>query len=342
MKPVTFLCLLLGFLFSQTSSLRAQTFSLESVKSYPFPTELVSAATGSRIAWAFNEQGKRNVYVAEGPDYTPRKLTSYNEDDGQELTSLAISDDGKWVVYVRGGDHGSNWDDELPVNTLASPVPPKVQIWSVPFAGGEPKAIAEGDAPVISPKSDRIAFVKGGQVWIAPADGSSAAKSLFTVRGTTGSLQWSPDGSKLAFVCDRKDHAFVGVFTNETTPITWIAPSFSRDESPRWSPDGRQLVFVRTSGSGGAPDSILTRKHRPWAIWVADAVSGTGIPTLAGTQNAGRFRTHYARRHKPALGRSKPHCFSVVPGWLAALVFRTRVGRYTFTPYRRTIYGRAH
>ncbi|ADB39278.1 S9 family peptidase [Spirosoma linguale] len=303
MKKFTWLCLLLGiYQFAQ-----AQTFSLESIKSYPFPTELTSAAQGSRIAWAFAEQGKRNIYVAEGPDFAPRKLTNYTDDDGQELTSLSISDDGKWVVYVRGGDHGSNWDDELPVNTLSSPTPPKVQIWTVPFAGGEPKAIAEGDAPVISPTNDpgtpaRIAFIKGGQVWVSPIDGSTAAKALFTARGTNSSLQWSPDGSKLAFVCDRKDHAFLGVFTNETTPITWIAPSFSQDDSPRWSPDGKRLVFVRTPGSGGAPDSILTRKHRPWSIWTADVASGTASQiwqapkTLAGSQPTthGGFNLHWA------------------------------------------------
>lgn len=296
----------MGILLGETSSLLAQPVTLEAVKSYPFPTELTSAATGSRIAWALNEQGKRNVYVAEGPDFTPRKLTQYTNDDGQEITSLSISGDGKWVVYVRGGDHGSNWDDEVSVNTLSEPVPPKVQVWSVPFAGGEPKAIAEGDAPVISPESNRVAFIKGGQVWIAPTDASSAAKVLFTARGTNGSLNWSPDGSKLAFVCDRKDHAFVGVFTNETTPITWIAPSFSKDESPRWSPDGRQLAFVRTSGSGGAPDSILTRKHRPWSIWTADVASGTARQrwqapkTLAGSVPGthGGVNLHWAANNR--------------------------------------------
>ncbi|GAB4020331.1 S9 family peptidase [Spirosoma migulaei] len=302
MKTLTFFCLTLGFFLTQTTRLQAQSFSLEAVKSYPFPTELTSSATGSRIAWAFAEQGKRNVYVAEGPDFTPRKLTNYTDDDGQEITSLSISSDGKWVVYVRGGDHGSNWDDELPVNTTSSPVSPKVQIWSVPFAGGEPKAIAEGDAPVISPKSDRIAFIKGGQIWVSPMDASSAAKALFNARGTNSSIEWSPDGAKLAFVCDRKDHAFVGVFTDEKTPISWIAPSFSKDDSPRWSPDGKRLVFVRTPGTGGAPDSILVRRHRPWSIWTADVASGIASPlwqapkTLAGSvpSTHGGFNLHWA------------------------------------------------
>ncbi|MVM35389.1 prolyl oligopeptidase family serine peptidase [Spirosoma sp. HMF4905] len=334
MKTLTFFCLTLGLFLTQTTRLQAQTFSLEAVKSYPFPNELTSSAKGSRIAWAFAEQGKRNVYVAEGPDFTPRKLTNYTDDDGQELTSLSISDDGKWVVYVRGGDHGSNWDDELPVNTMSSPVSPKVQIWSVPFAGGEPKAIAEGDAPVISPKSDRIAFIKGGQVWISPADGSSAAKALFNARGTNSSIQWSPDGSQLAFVCDRKDHAFVGVFTSETTPITWLAPSFSKDDSPSWSPDGKKIVFVRTPGSGGAPDSILVRRHRPWSIWTADVASGTASQiwqapkTLAGSipTTHGGFNLHWAANDRIVYLSYEdgwPHLYSIASLGGAPLLLTT-------------------
>ncbi|HEU4934338.1 MAG TPA: hypothetical protein VFT48_19770, partial [Pyrinomonadaceae bacterium] len=73
----------------------AQSFTLEQLKSYPFPNELTASATGSRIAWAFNERGARNVWVAEGPDFKARRLTNYETDDGQELTSLALSADGK-------------------------------------------------------------------------------------------------------------------------------------------------------------------------------------------------------------------------------------------------------
>ncbi len=60
----------------------AQEFSFKQVRSYPFPTELTAAATGARIAWAFDEQGARNIYVAEGPNFTPRRLTNYMIDAG--------------------------------------------------------------------------------------------------------------------------------------------------------------------------------------------------------------------------------------------------------------------
>jgi dipeptidyl aminopeptidase/acylaminoacyl peptidase len=249
-------------------------FTISQIKSYPFPNELTAAPTGSRIAWALNEQGRRNVWVAEGPEFRARRLTSYMSDDGQELTSISISPNGKWLVYVRGGDHAANWDESLPVNPVENPAGFKVQVWSVPFEGGDAKALSEGDDPVISSSSDRVAFVKNHEIWISPIDGSSPAKKLFTARGDLGDVVWSPDGSRLAFVANRGDHSWIGIFAADSTPITWIAPSTSRDGSPRWSRDGRQIAFVRSPGSGGAPDSILVPRNTPWSIWIADATTG--------------------------------------------------------------------
>ncbi len=249
-------------------------FTIEAIKSYPFPTELVASATGSRIAWAVDEKGLRNVYVAEGPDFKPRKLTNYANDDGQEITQLSISADGKWVVFVRGGDHGSNWDEALPVNPSFTAEQVKVSIISVPFAGGEAKTLSEGDEPALSPKSDVVVFIKGGQPQTVPIDGSAAAKSLFVTRGSVGNLEWSGDGSQLAFVASRGDHSIIGVFKDANTPINWIAPSFTRDYSPKWSTDNSKLAFIRTPGAGGAPDSILTRRHNPWSIWTAEVATG--------------------------------------------------------------------
>jgi len=256
-------------------SQRAPTsFTVEQIKSYPFPNELTAAATGSRIAWAFNERGLRNVWVAEGPDFQPRRLTNYNTDDGQELTSLSISADGKYVVYVRGGDHGSNFDSSVGVNPTLSPVAIKVQIFSVPFAGGEPKLLADGDEPLISPKSDRVVFVKERGLWVVPIDGASPGRRMFVARGESDSPEWSPDGGRLAFVSNRGDHSFIGIYTSDATPIVYLAPSTSRDSSPRWSPDGKRIAFVRRPGTGGVPEPVLEQRPSAWAIWTADASTG--------------------------------------------------------------------
>lgn len=294
---------------------------LEAIKSYPFPNELATAATGSRIAWVFNEQGQRNIYVAEGPDFNARRLTNYTQDDGQELSSVALSPDGKWVIYLRGGDHGSNWGDELPVNPTFSPIPPKVQIWAVPFSGGESKTLGEGAEPVISPKGDKVAFVKGRQIYTSSLDGSAVATMLFSARGINGSPVWSPDGSRLAFQSNRVDHSFIGIFTDTQTPIVWIDPQYKRDSSPRWSPDGKKLVFVRTNGLGGKPDSILVRKHIPWSIITADISTGeaktlwTAPKTLSGSlpNTHGGTNLHWAANRIVFLSYHDgwPHIYSM-------------------------------
>ena len=253
-------------------------FTVPQVTSYPYTANLVTAQTGSRIAWVLNESGVRNVWVAQGPEFVARRLTSYVADDGQELTNLALSSDGVTVVYVRGGDHDANWPPEAGQQPDPSslPIQPHVQIWAVPFAGGAPKLLADGDDPVISPRGDRVAFIKDHQIWVVPLDGSKPASQLFFARGQSHSLVWSPSGDRVAFVSDRGDHSFIGVFQSDSAPIQYLVPTTSRDNVPQWSPDGRQILFVRQPGAGGAPKTWLEQHPRPWAIWVADAATGAG------------------------------------------------------------------
>src|SRR5262245_56934574 len=86
----------------------SRPFTVEQILSFPSPESLIASPVGSTIAWTFNERGVRNIYIASGPNFEARKVTSYTEDDGQELTQLDFSHDGKTIVYVRGGDHVSN------------------------------------------------------------------------------------------------------------------------------------------------------------------------------------------------------------------------------------------
>ena len=74
--------------------------------SSPFPSELVAAAQGSRVAWVFDAKGVRNVWVADGPDFahTARQLTHYTADDGQPIASLRLTPDGKTAFYALGSE----------------------------------------------------------------------------------------------------------------------------------------------------------------------------------------------------------------------------------------------
>ena len=257
-------------------------FTVEQILGFPSPENLVASAVGSTIAWTFNERGVRNIYVAEGPAFAPRRLTAYREDDGQELTQVSFSPDGATIVYVRGGDHGSNRQGEAPPNPAGSTVQPKIQIWSIAVSGGAPKLVGDGDSPAIAPDSSRVAFVKSRQIWFAPVDGSKPAQQAFFARGTSEAPAWSPDGRTLAFVSSRNDHSFIGLFA-EGEPIRFVAPSTFRDSMPAWSPDGKRLAFLRQPGAGGPPRAPLARQDTPpWSIVVADVRPGGPVTGDAG------------------------------------------------------------
>src|SRR6476469_2291761 len=150
------------------------SFTVDQILSLPTPDNLVASPVGSTIAWTFNERGVRNVYAADGPTFAPRKLTNNKDDDGQELTNLSFSKDGKTIVYVRGGDHGGSRPGDPP-NPNAEPVAPKMQVWAVATAGGPAKLIGDGDAPVISPDSTRIAYTRDRKIFVAPIGGDKPA-----------------------------------------------------------------------------------------------------------------------------------------------------------------------
>ena len=248
-------------------------FSLEQVMSAPFPSNLIAAKKSNRIAWALDQEGRRNIWVAEGPAFTARQLTKYSDDDGQELSDLSFSADSNALVYVRG--EGKNAAGQVP-NPTSNPAGMEQAVWTVPWSGGEPKRVDAGHSPEISSRGT-IAYAKDGQIWLAPLDGTEKSQQL-VVRGQNFDAHWSPDGSRLTFVSARGDHAFIGVYDAAAKTVQFMAPSVDSDGLPVWSLDGKRIAFVRRSAEArDTPQGyfIAPDKPHPWAIWVADAAAGT-------------------------------------------------------------------
>jgi len=271
------LSLALVFILGAALNVRAQggsaPFALEQILSSPFPTEIVAAPKGNRIAWVFVAQGRRNIWVAEGPAFAARQLTPYNADDGQEISGLQFSPDGATLVWVRGGNR--NQAGEVP-NPASDPDGTEQAVWAIGWAGGVPRKLDAGNSPAVSSRGHWVAYVKEGKIWLAPLAVPGKPRKI-EARGQNSSPVWSPDGRKLAFVSNRTSHSLIAIYEPGTDSLRYVAPSVDRDGSPRWSPDSRSLAFVRLPArpSGPAEGTFLTAPDQPspWTIWVADATT---------------------------------------------------------------------
>ncbi len=275
MKRVLLGMIALVMLFAGRSTAQ-QSFTLEQVLSAPFPADLIAAKAGNRLAWSANELGRRNIWVAEGPAFAGRQLTRYSEDDGAELSELAFMSDGNAIVYARGDGKNSAGDY---ANPTSNPAGTEQTIWLMPFGGGAPVKIDAGHSPKASTQG-RIAYARGGQIWIAGTGSSEADKpKQVVVRGKNQPLEWSADGTKLLFISARGDHRFVGIYDLGTQSVKFLAPSVDSDGDAVWSPDGKRVAFVRQPAvPRDTPDGYFIQPDRahPWAMWVADANTGEG------------------------------------------------------------------
>ncbi|MEO5895831.1 MAG: prolyl oligopeptidase family serine peptidase [Vicinamibacterales bacterium] len=220
--------------------------------SNPNPLELVAAKRTDRVAWTAYEEGKRNAYTAAAPSFTPVRLTKFMKDDGTDISTIRISDDGSTVVFLRGtAPNREGWV----ANASASPDGAERAIWAVRTTGGQAWRVAEGAAPELAPDGSSVLFVKDGEIYravISPArplkDKDRAEKAYIKSWGVQSAPRWSPDGKKIAFVTTRQDHSFVAVLDVPSRLIIYLAPSVDFDSNPMWTADGKHVVFTRRPG----------------------------------------------------------------------------------------------
>jgi dipeptidyl aminopeptidase/acylaminoacyl peptidase len=258
-------------------------FTLEQIMSFSFPSELVAATHGGRVAWVFNSKGVRNIWVADGPDFvhSAHQLTRFAADDGQPVASLRLTPDGKTVVYALGSELNDAQESANPESWTKGA---KQQVFAIDVdsKNGSPRLLGDMGCPEegcedieISPDGKWAVWSVKKKLWMASVDGKQQAKELASIHGDSVGPQWSPDGQHIAFVSDRDSHSFIAVYDLGASSIRYVAPSVDRDSMPRWSPDGKWIVFVRTAGEENKLPLIPIRP-KPWSLWIADAETGSG------------------------------------------------------------------
>jgi Tol biopolymer transport system component/C-terminal processing protease CtpA/Prc len=142
--------------------------------------------------------------------------------------------------------------------------------------------------PSISPDRKEIAFVSGGDVWTAPAEGGEA-RLLVSHAATESRPLYAPDGRSLAFVSTRTGNGDLYVLDFASGELRRLTFEDAAEQLDAWSHDGRWLYFSATSrdvggsndvyrvgASGGTPMQVSADRYaNEWSA--APAPDGRGV-----------------------------------------------------------------
>ncbi len=254
-------------LFISFTILQTAVFAQPAISDYlsaPFPSNLVSSKNGNVIAWVFNDKGSRNIYIASADGNNVKKITNYTGDVGMELGDIQLSANGNQIVYVYGNTPNGRGETANPAFLQSST---ESDIYISNTRDQSVRKISTGTSPKISPDDKSVAFISGKQLWLASIEDTSEKPiKLFQSRGSQSAIQWSPDSKKIAFVSNREDHSFIGVYDVLKKEVQFVETSIDLDISPAWSPDGSKLAFIRIPNMHNLLTFTPVRTANPWSI----------------------------------------------------------------------------
>lgn len=229
----------------------------------------ILTATGHALSPSWHPDGNRVVYsdftdagtqIAQVDVWSRRVDMVKSTPRGLNMTP-AYTPNGHQIVYSSGGEGPAelmvaNADTSFPARRLS-------------------RVAQESSSPTFSPDGGRVAYISPRR-WQGTGENSRFTPQIFTMNADgTGEMQltpsaagvrtyrtspdWSPDGTRLAYMQQHGDFQLwtIGITDRKMKKLT----SRGENEDPSWSPDSRHLAF--TSNRGGSKE-----------IWVLDSQSG--------------------------------------------------------------------
>ncbi|MBM7774461.1 putative repeat protein (TIGR01451 family) [Actinokineospora baliensis] len=111
-----------------------------------------------------------------------------------------------------------------------------------------------GADPVVSPKGDRIAYVRpssaigGGDLWVSDPGGGNPVRLTDNPDYTSAwHPDWSPDGTRIAFTLFSRVTSGTAVVNADGTGLTTLTGG-PTEYGPQWSPDGTRVLVTAALG----------------------------------------------------------------------------------------------
>ncbi|CAM3757748.1 S9 family peptidase [Parendozoicomonas haliclonae] len=243
---------------------------LQAFYSFRHTLDYKVALLRNRIAWIDYHKGQNELFVQDLPDGERRCLLTSEGDDGQPLRLVQIAPSGQHLLITRG-----EFTEDAPCqNPRQSVLPPSGQLQVIDLDSGSPLlSLGEFTTATLTPDDRAVLWAEKGTVYIQNLY-ERTPRILFSVRGQVISLDWSPDGQHLAFICQRQERTLLGLFTLGSSRIQWVSPGFDRDMSPCWSPNSRYITFLRFLGPAmDVAERLFSNQADSFAIMLADLES---------------------------------------------------------------------
>jgi dipeptidyl aminopeptidase/acylaminoacyl peptidase len=263
--------------------------SIDALQGAPIPNGLIGSPTHATLAWVENARGVRTIFAASAPTFVARALTHFRDDDGQTLSALTFSSDGRTLLFVRGSGPGG---DGFQLNPTSNPDGAEQAVWAVASDGlSAPRRIADGAAPVLAPDDRHVLIERDKTLHCFALTGKPAQwcrTPLLKLRGVQHSARFSADGQTLAFVSDRGDRRFIGTLDLNARSTRWLAPMPARDGYPQWSVDGTAVEFIRFAAQRTNQTLDITSAW-PFSVWRAPLNGSPALMLHASNPTAGGF-----------------------------------------------------